>query len=1179
MIKRIIAIILTLVFALTALAGCVQNQPQTPDTQDTQDTKDTPDTETEPPETDTNVPETDDTGDPDPEVPYEQKDIDTLEEGETVYGFSLKETVDFPVLGAVIYRFEHEKTGAELIYIANDDTHRIFDLTFFTDAQDNTGIPHVFEHATTCGSEKYPSKDLFFNLSYQTYNVYMNAMTGKGYTSYPISSLSEAQLLKYADYYSDSCFNPIIMDNESIFKQEAWRYRLPDADSELTIEGTVYSEMLGATSLSRTAYYGFLRTAFPGSIVGYDQGGEPDSIPDMTWQNLRDFHNKYYHPSNCAAYLYGDLENYSEFFKLLDGYFSEYDRKEFAHEDEGYERISGPVTAYFTHPVEAQSPTENETEIYYAFILPGLKDDPEEEVMVNTLSDLIYASSSNIQKRLDAELPHGTFGMYIELDGPDDAFVFMGTHLNPEDEEIFRTIIDEGMEEIAENGFPQEQLDGIMASVSIGNLLARETTGIDFVDDIFTQFPSYYAATRNCWGYIDYVNGSDEMDTWNQEGKYAELAKKWFVDNDLTVCVITSPDPGQKEINDQALKDRLATLKESLSEEEINEIIEFTNTDDTVDDASEYVAQLQAVTVDSLPNDRKEYTVYDDTDEDGIRFINVVAGVDGIGQANIFFDASGLEQDQLLWFRLFTSLVGDLDTDAHTRDELQTLITRYLYNFRVNVSLLEDPEKNVHPYLRMSWIGLDGDLDEGYDLMKEIVFHTSFGNAEKLLDRVSSMKSSLKSSINDSPYSALIYRALATVSPLYSYYASVNMLDLYDFLGTVETMLSEDPDAVIANLNAIQQHFQNRTNAVSVYSGNEASIEINNPLAKDFLMEFETKEIVPVEYEFEYKMQNEALIVEASTQCNILFCPDYELLGIEGNDGGLEAISSLITDKILLPVLRDQYGVYSVGTYAMDDYGVYIMTYRDPNITETFDEYDKLYDYITELDIDQETLDGYILSSYSSYALPAGELTNAINVALNAIYDEEDTTDEYLEQLKSVTPEDIQKYAEMYKKLAENGVRCTSGPASVINEHADMYDLIMNPFNAVDLSQIDFTDFDEDYEYYEAVQFCLENGLLPAMSDTEFGVNEPATNADLMGSTYVLLGGDFDPEACKDLLVQYSLVSVKMKLDGQLKTKDVFDLYSKLTDETIEPTTDLTTLTRGEFAQVLYDFVALLEEE
>ena len=122
----------------------------------------------------------------------------------------------------------------------------------------------------------------------------------------------------------------------------------------------------------------------------------------------------------------------------------------------------------------------------------------------------------------------------------------MGTHLNLEDEELFRTIIDEGMAEIAENGFPQEQLDGIMASLSISNLLARETTGIDFVDDIFTQFPSYYASTRNCWGYIDYVNGSDKMDTWNQEGKYAELAKKWFVDNDLTVCVITSPDPGQK---------------------------------------------------------------------------------------------------------------------------------------------------------------------------------------------------------------------------------------------------------------------------------------------------------------------------------------------------------------------------------------------------------------------------------------------------------------------------------------------------------------------------------------------------------------------------------------------------------------------------------------------------------
>ena len=190
------------------------------------------------------------------------------EPGETVCGFTLKETRDFPMVGAQVLYFEHEKSGAELLYIANNDTNRVFDLTFFTHAHDNSGVPHVFEHAALKGSDKYPASSLFFNLLYQTYNTYMNAETGPNYTSYPVSSLSEAQLLRYADFYTDSCLHPRVLEDESIFREEAWRYRLEDPDAPLSIEGPVYSEIKAAANLYSSSYYNLLRTAFPGSVVG-----------------------------------------------------------------------------------------------------------------------------------------------------------------------------------------------------------------------------------------------------------------------------------------------------------------------------------------------------------------------------------------------------------------------------------------------------------------------------------------------------------------------------------------------------------------------------------------------------------------------------------------------------------------------------------------------------------------------------------------------------------------------------------------------------------------------------------------------------------------------------------------------------------------------------------------------
>ena len=259
--------------------------------------------------------------------------------GET--GFALKETRDFPLVGAEVMVYEHVMTGAKLVYIANGDTNRVFDLCFLTRAEDSTGMPHVLEHAVLKGSEKYPSSSLFFHLLYQTYNTYMNAETGANYTSYPVSSLSEAQLLAYADFYTDSCLHPRVLEDESIFREEAWRYRLEDADAPLTIEGTVYSEMQAAANLYQSSYYNMLRTAFPGSAAGKVAGGVAEEIPDMSWEMLKDYHARWYHPSNCIAWLYGKFEDVGAFMKLLDGYFSAYDRRERSFEDTGWTPVRG----------------------------------------------------------------------------------------------------------------------------------------------------------------------------------------------------------------------------------------------------------------------------------------------------------------------------------------------------------------------------------------------------------------------------------------------------------------------------------------------------------------------------------------------------------------------------------------------------------------------------------------------------------------------------------------------------------------------------------------------------------------------------------------------------------------------------------------------------------------------
>ena len=188
--------------------------------------------------------------------------------GTEVNGFKVVEVRDFDMLGAKIYQFEHIKTKATVLYIANEDTNRYFDIAFRTTAEEDTGVPHVFEHSTLSGSEKYPSKELSFNLQYQTYNTYMNAITYPTFTIYPVGSLSEDQLLALADFYTDSVLHPMVLKDKSIFDTEAWRYVLKSPDDDLTIAGTVYSEMRGAYTRTIKAGRNFLGVLFTGSRAG-----------------------------------------------------------------------------------------------------------------------------------------------------------------------------------------------------------------------------------------------------------------------------------------------------------------------------------------------------------------------------------------------------------------------------------------------------------------------------------------------------------------------------------------------------------------------------------------------------------------------------------------------------------------------------------------------------------------------------------------------------------------------------------------------------------------------------------------------------------------------------------------------------------------------------------------------
>jgi Zn-dependent M16 (insulinase) family peptidase len=280
--------------------------------------------------------------------------------GEVVSGFKTIEVGNMEMINSKTVLFEHEKTGAKLFFIQNKDNDRAFDITFRTPAADNSGANHVLEHLTVSGSQKYPLKNGVFTIGSQTYCSFINAFTSQNFTTYPVSSMSEKQLMKLTDVYLDCAFHPSVCNDKNLFYREAWRYEMSDSSVPLNITGTVYNEMKGALgNINTAARYNDLKTLFPNSVESNVSGGDPAKIKNLTYEQIIKTHDTYYQPSNSLMILYGNVD-YRSFLKFInDEYLSKYDRKNVSVDKGKVAPFKSKVEKTFKFPVTASASTKN----------------------------------------------------------------------------------------------------------------------------------------------------------------------------------------------------------------------------------------------------------------------------------------------------------------------------------------------------------------------------------------------------------------------------------------------------------------------------------------------------------------------------------------------------------------------------------------------------------------------------------------------------------------------------------------------------------------------------------------------------------------------------------------------------------------------------------------------------
>ena len=225
------------------------------------------------------------------------------------------------------YLLKHKKSGARVVYIENKDDNKVFYIGFRTPPKDSTGVPHILEHSVLCGSKEFPAKDPFVELAKGSLNTFLNAMTYPDKTVYPVASCNEKDFQNLMHVYMDAVMHPRIYEEEKIFRQEGWHYELESEDDAIIYNGVVYNEMKGAFSSPESVLdREILNSLCPDTAYGKESGGNPENIPELTYEGFLDFHKSYYHPANSYIYLYGDMDIEERLNWLDEAYLSKYEK-------------------------------------------------------------------------------------------------------------------------------------------------------------------------------------------------------------------------------------------------------------------------------------------------------------------------------------------------------------------------------------------------------------------------------------------------------------------------------------------------------------------------------------------------------------------------------------------------------------------------------------------------------------------------------------------------------------------------------------------------------------------------------------------------------------------------------------------------------------------------------------
>ena len=938
----------------------------------------------------------------------------------------------------------HKKSGARIAILSNNDDNKVFYIGFRTPPEDETGVPHIIEHTTLCGSKKFPVKDPFIELAKGSLNTFLNAMTYPDKTVYPVASCNDQDFKNLMDVYLDAVFNPNITKYEEIFKQEGWHYELTGKDDELKINGVVYNEMKGAYSspdevLSSQIY----RSLFPDNTYSKDSGGNPEYIPKLTYEAYLDFYHKYYHPSNSYIYLYGDMDVVERLEWLDKEYLSLYDYKKVNSEINKQPAFDAIKNVEAQYSITMDDSQENKTYLSYNRVVGDTLD----EMLYQAFDVLDYALVSSPgapvkQALIDAGIGDDVYGSY-DAGILQPVFSFVAKNANASQADEFESIIENTLKEVVKTGINKEAL---LAGINSSEFKFREAD--------FGQFPKGLLFGLNCldsWLFDDmkpfihleclgtFAKLRKAVDT----DYFEKLIQEYLLDNTHGSSVTVKPKRGLGNEREEALAKELSDYKASLSDEEIKKLIEDTEHLKKYQEepsSDEDLRKLPMLTRADMKKNAMPFSNIEDELSD-VKVVRHDIESNGIDYISFLFDAGDFAQSELGYLGFFTNALGLVSTEKYSYTDLANATNIYTGGISTGTASHPDiKDRNNFVFkFEVKLKVLEKNLDKALELMEQMLLSSDFTDTKRLGELVAQIKARLQANLSSSGHLVAAMRSMSSFSRYALYQDELKGIAFYRSICHIEKELSESPKSVSDKLVAIAKKLFARNRMLISFTGNNEAYGNAKPSLEKVIAGFDKMSAIGNQAEVHFNTAKEAFIdasqIQYVAKTGDFICEGYEYTG------ALRLLRIILSYDYLWINVRVKGGAYGCMNTFLRSGESYFVSYRDPNLSDTLDVYDKIPEYIKSFSPDERDMTKYIIGTFSALDTPMNpeaKGSRSLSAYLEGITYEQIQKER--NEILNAQPEDIRRLADLVEAVLKKDSICVIGNENMIKESAGLFE-------------------------------------------------------------------------------------------------------------------------------------------